>query len=77
MEFTAKVTMPDGTVIEKVVNVDGGIPSADEMDFTSMEGFLLSFDKYERGAVKARNQICKDITEEYLKALSKKTPKKP
>ena len=73
MEFTAKVTMSDGTVIEKTVNVDGGVPSIEEFDQSSVEGLLASFDKYERGVIKARNQIGKEITEEYLKSLSKKT----
>ena len=44
MEFIARITMPDGTVIEKKVSADGGIPSAEEMDLGSVDGFLKSFD---------------------------------
>lgn len=39
MEFIARITMPDGTVIEKKVSADGGIPSAEEMDLGSVDGF--------------------------------------
>lgn len=48
LEFTARITLPDGTVIEKVIEADGGIPSAEEMDFHTLNGFRQSFDKYER-----------------------------
>ena len=42
MEFIARITMPDGTVIEKKVSADGGIPSAEEMDLGSVDGFFLT-----------------------------------
>ena len=74
-EFIARITMPDGTVIEKKVSADGGIPSAEEMDLGSVDGFLKSFDKYERAAIKARNEICNEITDSYLKELAKKKKK--
>ena len=44
LEFTARITLPDGTVIEKVIEADGGIPSAEEMDFHTLDGFRRSPD---------------------------------
>lgn len=72
LEFTARITLPDGTVIEKVIEADGGIPSAEEMDFHTLDGFRRSFDKYERAAIDARNRVCKELTDDYVKELSKK-----
>ena len=70
MEFIARITMPDGTVIEKKVSADGGIPSAEEMDLGSVDGFLKSFDKYERAAIKARIEICYEIIDCCVKVLA-------
>lgn len=72
MKFTAEIELEDGTIVKKVVEVDGGVPSEKEMDLTSIDGFLKSFDKYERGVIEARNRIAEEITEEYFNALSKK-----
>lgn len=71
MEFVARITMEDGTVIERNVSVDS-IPTSREMDFESVEGFLKAFDKYERAAVKARNKVCADVTQGYIDELAKK-----
>ena len=76
LEFTARITLPDGTVIEKVIEVDGGIPSAEKMDFHTLDGFRRSFYKYERAARDARKRVCKELTNEYVKELSKKTKSK-
>lgn len=71
MEFVARITMEDGTVIERKVSVDS-IPTREEMDLGSVEGFLKGFDKYERAAVKARNKVCADVTQGYIDELAKK-----
>ena len=75
LEFTARLTMDDGTVIERKVVTDS-IPTTDEMDLGSVDGFLKGFDKYERAAVKARNQICADVTQGYMDELAKKKKKR-
>lgn len=72
LEFTARITLPDGRVIEKVIEADGGVPSADEMDFHTLDGFRQSFDRYEKAILKARDKACKELTDEYMNELSKK-----
>ncbi len=72
LEFIARITTPDGKVIERSVKAPEGIPTPNDFDMSSKHGFLESFDAYEQAALKARNQICEDITQEYLAEVSKK-----
>lgn len=72
LEFIAKITLPDGKIIERVVNADEGIPTPDEFDTSSKERFLESFDSLEKRTLEARNKIAADITEAYLQEVSKK-----
>lgn len=76
MEFVARITMQDGTVIERKVEADGGIPDSKDIDVHTLDGFLDGFDEYERATVKARNQIGEAITQGYLDELKKKGKKK-
>jgi hypothetical protein len=73
LEFVAKITLPDGKVIECKVDADDGIPAPDDFDTSSKNGFLESFDVLEKVTLEARNKIASDITEAYLEELSKKT----
>jgi len=72
LEFIARITTPDGKVIERTVEADGGIPTPDEFDMSSKAGFLKSFDAYEKAALEARNKAGEEITAEYLAEVSKK-----
>jgi hypothetical protein len=72
LEFVAKITMPDGKVIERKVDASDGLPAPDDFDTSSKEGFLESFDIVEKVAVQARNKITEDIAEAYLEEVSKK-----
>jgi len=72
LEFIAKITLPDGSVIERSVDADDSIPAPDDFDVSSKDGFLKSFDVLERSTLEARNSIAKDITEAYLEEVSKK-----
>jgi|GEM_PF-1036839 len=72
LEFVAKITMPDGKVIERKVDADDSIPAPDDFDTSSKDGFLVSFDIWEKAAIEARNKIAADITEAYLEEVSKK-----
>jgi len=72
LEFVAKITMPDGRIIERSVNADDAIPAPDDFDISSKDGFLKSFDVLERAVLGARNKIGEDITEAYLEEVSKK-----
>lgn len=71
LEFMARMTLPDGRVIEKMVEVDGGIPSPDEFDMTDKYKFLTTFDRYERGVIDARDRLTKSITEAISDELKK------
>ena len=72
LEFVARITMPDGSVIERKVDADDGIPAPDDFDTSSKDGFLESFDILEKVTLEARNKIAEDITEAYLEEVSKK-----
>ena len=72
LEFIARITMPDGKVIERRVDADDRIPAPDDFDISSKEGFLESFDVLEKVTLEARNKIAEDITAAYLEELSKK-----
>lgn len=75
LEFTARITMEDGTVIEKTVVAEGGVPDSKDIDVHTLDGFRKTFDDYERAALKARNQIGEAITQEYLDEVKKKNVK--
>jgi len=72
LEFIARITTPDGKVIERIVEADGTIPTPDDFDMSSKQGFLESFDAYEKAALEARNKAGEEITAEYLAEVSKK-----
>jgi hypothetical protein len=72
LEFVAKITMPDGRIIERSVNTDDAIPAPDDFDTSSKDGFLQSFDVLEKAVLGARNKIGEEITEAYLEEVSKK-----
>jgi len=72
LEFVAKITMPDGKVIERKVDANDGIPSPDDFDVSSKNGFLESFDVLEKATLEARNRIAEDITGAYVEEVSKK-----
>jgi hypothetical protein len=72
LEFVARLTMPDGKVIERRVDADEGIPAPEDFDTTSKDSFLESFDTLEKLTLEARNKIAVDITEAYLEEVSKK-----
>jgi hypothetical protein len=72
LEFIARITTPDGKVIERKVEAKDGIPALDAFDLSSRQALLESFDAYEKAALEARNKIAEDITGEYLAAVAKK-----
>jgi hypothetical protein len=76
LEFIARITAPDGKVIERTVEAGGGIPMPDDFDMSTKMGFLESFDVYEKTAIEARNKVGEEITAEYLAEVSKKNETK-
>lgn len=72
VEFSARITMPDGRIIEKTVSTEGDFPSPEDFDLSTREGFLADFDALERAVLEARNKIGEEISNEFLKDSSKK-----
>lgn len=72
VRFTAEIIDDDGNVVGKRTTEEGGIPSMQEFDLSTKEGFLRDFDALEKSVLKARNQIGEDITEAILDGTSKK-----
>ena len=70
LEFTAKITTPDGKTITKCVIED--IPSDEEFDISDLNKFTTALNDYERHALKARNSICKDSTQAWFDEQAKK-----
>ena len=72
LEFIARVTGKDGSIIEKKVLLKDVLPNLDDFDLETKEGFLRDFDGIEKAIIQARNQVTEDITSSYLDEISKK-----
>ena len=71
MEFTARITMPDGRVVEKTVEVDGGAPIG-ELDLSNVDAFVKVFDGFEKSIIRADNEMKTGILDEYMSVLEGK-----
>lgn len=71
LELVARITLPDGRVIEKTVEADGGIPSPEEFDITDRGRFLATFDRYEQSVMAARDRLAKSIGETVSEEIKK------
>lgn len=76
VEFSARITFPNGQVIEKTVTTTGHFPSPEDFDLSTREGFLADFDALEKAVLEARNKIGEEISNEFLKDSSKKNSPK-
>lgn len=72
MEFIARITLEDGTVEERVVEVEGGVPGLGDADFSSIEAVQRTFAAYEKPAMAASKKLCEDIANDHMERLSKK-----
>ena len=70
LEFIARITTEDGREIERKEVQE--IPTPEEVDTSSLEAFMESFNEYERSALGARNKIGEDITQAWLDDQAKK-----
>ena len=73
VEITARITMPDGQVIEGIALGSGDIPLPENFDNSTREGFLRDFDALESSIISARDKATSSLAENYLKEVSKKT----
>ena len=76
MEFIARITLEDGTVEERVVAVDGGVPGIGDADFSSIDAVQRTFAAYEKPAMAACNKLREEIANDHMEMLSKKNDRK-
>lgn len=72
VEYTAKITLPNGEVIEKSVSAMGDFPSPEDFDLSTRDGFLQDFDQFEKTVLEASRKLNGEISREFLDASSKK-----
>lgn len=75
VEYTAKITLPNGEVIEKNVSTVGTFPSLEDFDLSTREGFLQDFDLLEKTVLETSRKLNGELSREYLDASSKKNRK--
>lgn len=76
MEFIARITLEDGTVEERVIEVEGGVPGLSDSDFSSIDAVKRTFTAYEQSTVTASNKLREEIAKDYMKSMSKKNGRK-
>lgn len=72
VEYTAKITLPNGEIIEKTVSTAGTFPSLEDFDLSTREGFLQDFDLLEKTVLETSRKLNGELSREYLDASSKK-----
>lgn len=72
LEFIARITTEDGSVVERKVSAGESIISPSEVDQSSLDGFLDSFESFEKPMISARDQIGKEIAQAWLEEQAKK-----
>lgn len=72
VEYTAKITLPNGEIIEKSVSTTGAFPSLDDFDLSTREGFLQDFDLLEKAVLETSRKLNGELSREYLSSVSKK-----
>lgn len=77
LEFIARLTTEDGSVIERRVSAGDNIISPSEVDHGSLDGFLDSFESFEQPAILARNQVGNEIIQAWLDEQAKKGGRTP
>ena len=72
IEIVARIKGKDGVVVEKTVRLDGALPSLDDFDLCTREGFLRDFDVLEKAVIEARDRMSSGLAEGYMASASKK-----
>lgn len=68
VRVTAEIVSEDGQDVVTPVVTEREIPDISE--YGDKDEFLAIFDRYERPALEARNQVFSDLTKEYLGAAA-------
>ena len=69
LTFIARIKDKKGNIIER--EVETIIPDPENMDYSSMDTFLKTFDEVERPALKARNAVGEELMKAYLEEATK------
>lgn len=72
IKYTAQIIDENGNVIESTSSDPIDIPAMEDFDLSTKEGFLQDFDSFEHAVIQARDQVTKDIANEYFDSASKK-----
>lgn len=75
VEYIAKITLPNGEVIEKSVSTVGEFPSPEDFDLSTREGLLADFDLLEKAVLETSRKLNSKISREFLGTSSKKNRK--
>ncbi len=75
IRFTAEIIDDDENIIERHTGEEDGIPSLENIDISTKEGFLRDFDIIEKAILNARNKVGEGITDGIYEAVSKKKRK--
>ena len=76
VEYTAKITLPNGEIIEKTVSAVGTFPSLEDFDLSTREGFLKDFDLLEKTILETSRKLNGELSREYMDASFKKNRKR-
>ena len=69
LTFIARIKDKKGNIIER--EVETIIPDPENMNYSSMDTFLKTFDEVERPALKARNAVGEEAIKAYLEEATK------
>lgn len=72
VETIVRITMPDGSVMEASGESPSTIPTPEDFDLETMDGFLRDFDHLEQGIITARKEAEEKLTAGFLLNASKK-----
>lgn len=72
VEYTAKITLPNGEVIEKTVSTEGDFPSLEDFDLSTREGLLRDFDLLEKAVLETSRKLNGELSREFMDISSKK-----
>lgn len=76
LEFIARITDENGTVIEKKIKLNKALPALEDFDLSTREGLIRDIDTMEKAMVKARDKVTEEIADEYIEKASKKNTQK-
>ena len=73
LTITAKITLPDGSEVTRVIEAEDGVPSPDQIDVsTTKENFLRSFEVLEKSILEVRNRTGEAIIDIMADEIKKK-----